>query len=230
MKSSNRSGPADGPGPGRRNREAWLTEMGHCILPLFRGWDMGRFRVTCGWPSRGGTGRRLILGQCFGAESSKAGFHEIFVSPLIDGSLEAAGTVCHEMAHVAAGVEAQHGPRFMKVCRGVGLTDGKPSTAMPGDALNAVLRRHVLALGEYPHDAIVPRMKLVKPSADVRLGCPGCGCLVVMSGRWFTEVGAPTCACGTKMVVRERRRKAKGTRAEAKGETKGTRAKGAEDH
>src|SRR5262245_3291211 len=120
------------------NREGWLTEVASQVEPFFVGFKLDPYRVTCGWPSRNGLGRRMRrVGECHGSKSSKAGIHEIFISPLLDKPLEVAGTLCHELAHAAAGIDAAHGKDFVKVCKHVGLTRGKPTSVMPGERLNA---------------------------------------------------------------------------------------------
>jgi hypothetical protein len=97
-------------GPGKMNREAWLNELAKLAVPVFSGYQLKPYRLTCGWPSKGGMGRRSRrVGECHSLESSKGGVHEIFISPLIDESLEVGGTVLHELAHVAAGITAGHG-------------------------------------------------------------------------------------------------------------------------
>jgi hypothetical protein len=134
--------------------------------------------------------RRKVVGECHALESSKAGVHEIFISPALDQPLEVAGTVCHEMAHVAAGIKAGHGQGYRKVCKSVDLTKGSPTNASPGPVLTERLHRIVESLGDYPHMALVPVVKLVKrPKTAVTLACLNCGCRVRISLKWLDEVG-----------------------------------------
>lgn len=183
------------------NREAWLTELAAQVVPLFKGFVLKPYRVTCGWPCKGALTRRARrIGECHALESSKGGVHEIFVSPLIDTSAEVAGVVCHELAHVVAGIPAAHGSKFVTVCRSVGLTSGKPTSVMPGPVLAEQLQKIITKLGNYPHTALVPRASVVsKPATSTGLACPACGCRISISLRWLDEAGAPTCACGTLM-------------------------------
>jgi hypothetical protein len=182
------------------NREAWLNELSKLIHPLFKGFTMRPYRLTCGWPCRGGLGRRRrVVGECHALESSRAGVHEIFVSPTLDKPTEVAGVVTHEMSHVAAGIEAGHGKGFVKVARHIGLTKGRPTSALPGPRLGEKLARFVHSLGTYPHDAVLPALKPCRPRTTVTLSCSGCPCKVVMGLKCYQEVGAPTCACGRKL-------------------------------
>jgi hypothetical protein len=181
-----------------KNREAWLTELALQVQPIFRGFRVAPYRVTCGWPSRGAVGlKSRVIGQCHGAQSSKGGFHELFISPVLEEPLQVAGVICHEMAHVVAGVEANHGAGFVKVCKHAGITGSKPKQAMPGPKLNDDLKKMLESMGDYPHAAIVPQFKeVVKPPSSFSLVCSECGCKVTMSAKWIEEVGPPTCFCG----------------------------------
>jgi hypothetical protein len=186
-------------------REEWLTELSRRVLPVFKSWTMAPFRVTCGWPCRGGIARRRkVIGECHALESSKGGFHEIFISPSLDQPLEVAGTVCHEMAHVAAGISAGHGQGYRKVCKSVDLTKGSPTNASPGPVLTDKLHKVVDALGDYPHMALVPVLKSIKrPITSVTLTCASCGCRVRIALKWLDQVGPPVCGCGGSMVFGE---------------------------
>ncbi len=180
------------------NREAWLTAVAEGMRPLFKGMSLAKFRVTCGWPSKNPLGRnRRVVGQCFATECSRLGIHELFISPLLEKPDEVAGTLCHELAHVAAGVKAAHGKGFVRVCRHVGLTCGKPGNVMPGAALAAQLAEVTARVGTYPHSALAPvQVERPKVKSVVGLECPECQCKISISVRLLERCGAPTCACG----------------------------------
>lgn len=183
------------------NREGWLTEMAKRSEPLFSGFKLAAYRVTCGWPVSGGIAiKKRTVGQCFCSTVSKGKVHEIFISPLLETVEDVAGTLLHEMAHVAAGIPAGHGGRFTKVCRQVGLVKGKPTNAMPGDALAERLLKLAEPLGKYPHTAIVPRIKekKIKPP-PIKLECD-CGCKVSMTFKDAQTFALPTCGCGIPFV------------------------------
>jgi hypothetical protein len=181
-----------------RWREEWLSELAKCVHPAFKGFAMAPYRLTCGWPCRNGLGRRRrAVGECHARESSKGGIHEIFISPVLDEPLEVAGTVCHELAHVAAGIKAGHGKGFVKVARHVGLTRNRPTSAMPSAVLESRLRKILGPLGPYPHSAVLPALKPVKPRTSVKLTCPSCQCVVTIGILNLKSAGLPTCGCGT---------------------------------
>jgi hypothetical protein len=173
-------------------REEWLNELARLVHPLFRTFPMKPYRLTCGWPCRFALGRRRrAVGECHALESSKAGFHEIFISPVLENPIEVAGTVCHEMGHVAAGIKAAHGKGFVKVCRHVGLTKGRPTSAAPGRRLEDHLRKVLDRLGAYPHTAVLPVLKPTRPCTTVKLLCPDCACACSMSLKWLAAAGPP---------------------------------------
>lgn len=182
------------------NREFWLTEMARMLQPLFKGFTLRPYKVTCGWPLTGAIGqRKRTLGVCFGEGWSTDRFHEIFISPLIADPVEVAGTVCHELAHVAAGIDAKHGPVYKRVARHVGLTRGKATQAMPGLRLTDKIKKLIEVAGPYPHSAMKPVLKAAKPSTSVSVRCGECGCVAVLSAKWIATSGPPTCGCGGSM-------------------------------
>jgi len=178
------------------NREAWLTEVAHQCLPIFKGFTIGKFRVTCGWPCTMALSKNRRIGECHGPKSSSDGHSELFISPLLDKPVEVAGVLCHEIAHIAAGVEAAHGKQFLKVCTHVGLTHGKPTSISPGKRLTDRLHEITSKVGKYPHSAMKPMTKkAVKGSSVSVLECD-CGCRITMSNKMLDEYGPPTCTCG----------------------------------
>ena len=188
-------------------REAWLTEIARQMEPFFRGWQLGPYRVTCGWPSHNGLGKKKrVVGQCFAGSNSESGHHELFISPLLDNPLEVAGTLAHEMAHVAAGVEAGHTGTFVKVCKGVGLTKGKPVVAMPNNLLEDQISKLLGKIGPYPHAKLKGVLKEAKPRKNTRVKilCPSCTFTCHTSTKQWASISAPlTCGCGCLMSVEE---------------------------
>jgi hypothetical protein len=183
----------------RSNREEWLSDVASRIEPLF-GMKLEPYRLTCGWPSsRGLASSGRVLGECHASKISRGSVCEIFISPTLEFPLTVAGVVCHEMTHVAAGVDAQHRGMFVRMCKHIGLTKGKPTSAMPGDRLEDKIRKILDKSGEYPHQALVPVVKAAKPKSDTTLECEECGCKVRLSVRWLRLAGPPECGCGGRM-------------------------------
>lgn len=186
------------------NREHWLTEMARLTEPLFKGFSFAPYRVTCGWPCRGATGKARRIGECHYPQQDGKGSHEIFISPTLDEVPDVVGTLAHEMAHVLAGLGAAHGKGFVRVCRHVGLTRGKPGSVGPGESLAAVLAKLSEKLGPYPHVAIKPALRPTKPASSVGLTCPTCEYGVTISRKALEEFGPPTCSCGKAFQPKER--------------------------
>lgn len=186
------------------NREEWLTRMAKLIEPIFKGFAIKPYKVTCGWPSRNATGRTSrAVGECHAIETSKAGVHEVFISPTLDNPLDVAGTLTHEMCHIAAGMQAKHGKDFVSVAKHVGLTKGKPRSVGPGELLEQELARMIETIGEYPHKAIVPILIEKKPRTSVTLICSQCECRITIGIKWLDLSGSPTCGCGGPMAPKD---------------------------
>lgn len=186
------------------NREKWLSDLAKKVEPLFGQFDLKPYRVTCGWPCRGGlTGK--VLGECHSQKSSADGVFELFVTPRLDDPAKVSGVLVHEMTHVVAGIEAGHGRRFDRIRQHVGLTKGKATSAMPGEALAEKLAKLWEPLGPYPHKALVPvpKLKPQKEPSVMSLECGTCGCVIRISRKWHDESGPPTCGCGSKMDPKE---------------------------
>lgn len=188
------------------NREGWLTELALKVEPYFAKFHLAKYRVSCGWPCRGGvSAKRQVVGECHGSKQSKDGTFEVFVSPVLDKPLEVAGTLCHELAHVAAGIDAKHGKWFIKICNVVGLTAGKPRSIMPGKALNEKLDKLISALGPYPHASLGFIVKPAAASTITKLVCAECEFSCTTSLKKLDISGLPTCGCGALMEVESRK-------------------------
>lgn len=182
------------------NREGWLTELADRMRPVFKDFTLGKFRVTCGWPAQMALSpTRKRVGECHGPASSTDGHAELFISPVLAKPIEVAGVLCHEMAHVVAGVKAAHGKGFVRVIRHIGLTQGKPTSADLGPILKARVEKLLSTMGSYPHAAMTPVAKVsIKMKSVTVLECE-CGCRITMSLKMIELYGPPTCACGSEL-------------------------------
>lgn len=184
-------------------REEWLGALVDALRPRFT--ELGhplpeRIRVSCGWPSTGGTSRnRKTIGQAWSPKCSADGTHETFVSPVLGTAEDVGHVLVHELVHHAVGVAAGHKSPFRKLALAIGL-EGKMTATTAGPELTE--RLHALAerLGPYPHarlDGSADRKK--QDTRMLKVTCPGCGCVVRMTRKWLDDAGAPTCACGDAM-------------------------------
>src|SRR3990172_4249446 len=97
----------------KMNREEWLTLAVAAVAEVLRGRGLdvprrAKLRVSPGWPVQN-KGRCDVDGQVFDSGWSPDGTIQIFVSPTIGDGDRAAGTLAHELAHVAIGIGKGHG-------------------------------------------------------------------------------------------------------------------------
>lgn len=181
-------------------REAWLQAAIAQATPTFEqhGYIVPDVRVSCGWPVRGGLGKkRRVLGECWTADASADKLSaQIFVSPAISGIFEPFGvlaTLVHELVHAVVGHKNLHNKIFGKCARAVGL-EGKLTQTNASDALIAQFAVWSVSLGEYPHSQL-DGLSTDKRKQSTRLRkceCPECGYAVRVTQKWL-DIGAPLC-------------------------------------
>lgn len=181
------------------NREEWLQAAVQKLRPVFlgHGYTIPELRVSVGWPSTGGLAKKKrTIGQCWFGSTAADGKPQIFISPLLDSVVESdqgvLATLVHEVVHVAAGKDAKHGPKFVKVMKQLGL-EGKPTATVAGEDLMVRFKTMVEELGPFDHCAIVP-IKENKPQTTRmrKCTCDSCGFLVRLTQKWL-DVGQPIC-------------------------------------
>jgi hypothetical protein len=189
------------------NREAWLQAAIQSIRPIFlgAGYTIPEVQVSVGWPSSGGLAqKKKTIGQCWFGTASADGKPQLFISPLLDNLIEPQGvlaTLVHEVCHVAAGPDAKHGPKFVKVMKKLGL-EGKPTATSAGEDLIVRFAELEKVLGAFPHARIIP-LKLPKTQTTRmhKAECACCGYTVRLSKKW-ADVGAPFCPVPTHGVLK----------------------------
>jgi hypothetical protein len=192
------------------NREEWLQGAVAKLRPVFQshGYEIPELRVSVGWPSSGGLGKKKrTIGQCWFGAMAADGKPQLFISPLLDADVATEGgvlaTLVHEVAHVAAGPDAKHGPKFVKVMKKLGL-EGKPTATIAGAELIARLKTILEELGPFDHSAIVP-VKENKPQTTrmKKCECKACGYVARTVKKWLESVGPPLCPCNKEVMVLE---------------------------
>lgn len=182
------------------NREHWLAELAKSVTEMIEDVaqkKMPNFRVSCGWPSRGGLSlKKPVIGQCWPGMVSKDGTHELFIAPTIAENMLVAGTVAHEMVHAIVGTKAGHKGPFVHVVRGIGLT-GKPTATIPGPEFIKEVDPIIAKLGPYPHTKMVPSGKFTAQTTRLlKVECAmGSGLSVRMTRKWLDQEGPPICPC-----------------------------------
>ena len=162
-----------------------------------------KFRVTCGWPSRGALSEKnKRFGECFSPDCSKDNTHELVISMYLDDPMEIAGVLAHEMIHAIVGVECGHKGPFRKLALEIGL-EGKMTATVPGEAFKEKVNSVLKELGEYPHSQVdVPQLSRKKQSSRlVKVTCSCCGYTVRITQKWLRDMGAPLCPLHSPMEV-----------------------------
>lgn len=183
------------------NREDWLKQLSERLNTLMFAGKMPKYRVSCSWPSRGGTGAaKKIIGQCFAPSASSDNTTEIFISPSLDDDMEVAGTLAHEMVHAVVGIPAGHGKAFRKLALQIGLT-GKMTSTTEGPEFKKALAPILAELGKYPHAQLNVRGQLKKQGTRLIKAECTCGYTVRITRKWLNELGAPHCPAHGEMGV-----------------------------
>lgn len=165
--------------------------------------------MSCGWPSvRPLSKKRRAIGECWAHAACADGTFQIFISPVLSGSVEVAATHVHELGHACIGPEHGHKTAFKKFCRALAL-DGKPTATFASPELEALINTLLPSLGQYPN-ATLDSLSLERPGGKkqgtrmVKIECPSaeCGYTARTTKKWLAK-GLPTCPCGTLMAAPE---------------------------
>lgn len=173
------------------NRESWLLRAIDCFRPTFEaaGAPLPEIiRVSSGLPASG----HDVAGEYHHArERTGEDLHYIFLSPLMDSTIEVLDVLVHELCHAAIPT-AGHGPAFARLARSLGL-EGPSRDAAAGSQLIARLRGMERDLGRYPHRRFDPTANHEPlPARMVKVECPDCSYPLYTTEEWL-GVGVPTC-------------------------------------
>lgn len=142
------------------SREDWLKRAVRVLRPLLErkaGVKMrARWQVSMSLASN-----KAAIGQCWYEGNSATGQTvNIMICPTHENAWEVLDTLLHEMVHASLPRGTHHGPKFVKACKAVGLTKGKPTEAAAGPELMLLLDRIARHLGTFPHDPMkISRVK-----------------------------------------------------------------------
>ncbi len=180
-----------------RGREVWLAAAVTKLRPFFssHGFEISdALRVSCGWPSVGGTapGKRRI-GEAWSSTSSRDKHFEIFISPALDKPAEVLAVLVHELVHVAVGLECGHKGRFPMYARSVGL-EGRMTATYPSDPLRERLNDLAGKLGKYPHGSLdgMTNGRKKQKARLIRASCLTCTYTIRAAMTWLL-IAVPTC-------------------------------------
>lgn len=194
--------------PSPTTREAWLTMLAARMVPIIERRArvlVPPFRVTCGFPSKGGMmgGRTRVRGQCWSAEASEDQTAEIFVSPVEDEVSEVAPILAHELIHAALPGEG-HNRTFQAAARAIGH-EAPFTTSCPTAAFWQWAQPLLGEVGPYPHKRLNARKAVAarKPQKArmVKCACETCGYIVRTTRTWIDTAGPPHCPAHGAMVA-----------------------------
>lgn len=181
-------------------REDWLSQLARMMEATMSdraGVSFPPYRVTCGFPSKGGElGKKTrVRGQCWSAAASDDQHAEIFISPVEDDPATVAAILAHEMLHAAL-PQAGHKRPFQIAAAKIGhkppFTTSEPTPEFMGWAGPLIAQ-----LAPYPHrrlNALAPVAQKKKQTGRMlKCECSQCGYTVRTARKWLEEAGAPIC-------------------------------------
>ena len=186
-------------------REQWLERGLRLIYErVFKAagvtWDIDTVRVSCSWPGGGSSFKRI--GECWPRGMSSGGFSEIFISPKISHGIDALDILTHEMVHSSDDCKSGHKGHFVRVCKLIGLTKGKPKSASAGEELLVILKGIVEDLGVeldtiYPHARLDLSARKKKATYLIKCTCldDGCGATWRMTQSWIDRASLDGLKC-----------------------------------
>lgn len=186
------------------NREQWLSAG---IEALREHFEQGGYmfpklvRVSVGWPRSS----RKAIGQCWKRSASKDGTSQVFISPAVASGVDALDVIAHELVHAALDCEHGHTGEFIKACKKLGVTKGKPTCAGAGPELRAKLEQIAQQIGEYPHAQLSPIDLKKQTTRLLKVECKECGYTARVTSKWLDNAGAPLCPCNEEQMQVDRR-------------------------
>lgn len=173
-------------------RERWLTNLAEALNTAIFNDGMPKYRITCGFPSRGGLGKvKQVIGQCWNPSASEDSTTEIIMTITESDTMLIAATVAHEMIHAIVGTEAGHKKPFRDLAIEIGL-EGKMTATVAGEKFKEAAEPILKALGDYPHAALNGNTLKKQSTRNLKAVCNQCGYVVRTSRKWL-EQGAPLC-------------------------------------
>lgn len=179
-------------------REDWLQEaITYIEKDLFKpaGYKLPKVRVSCGLPYSRGS--KTTIGEHWAPTTAGDKVGSIFISPIIDDSVEVLSTLTHELVHASVGNDAGHGAKFRKCALAVGL-EGKMRSAGADKETQSYFESDIIkVLGRYPHSRlnINKRPKKKQSTRMIKMSCGDCEYIVRASATAISTNGPVICPC-----------------------------------
>jgi hypothetical protein len=196
------------------NREAWLKKVGTAMVPHIERFakeatgspiKFKQWRVSCGWPSKGGLpgNKRRVRGQCWDSSVSGDSNCEIYISPVEAEAREVADILAHELVHALLGTAIGHKAPFPQIVKAMGL-HGKPTATFAGPEFWTWAGPILEKAGEYPHAALSPRNRgKVAKTYLIKATAPCCGSVLRLTQKVIDNSGLPLCGCSGEAISYE---------------------------
>ena len=186
-----------------KTREEWLNVVLHKhVAKLFQGKAGVTLptdaKVSVGFP--GGGSSRKRIGECWTRSASSIGVNEIFINPVITSPAMMIDVLVHEAIHAADDCKSGHKGFFRKTAKAVGL-EGKMKSTHAGAELRVWIERVIAVMPKMDYGSLDLGGRKKQTTRMVKVVCPSpdCGCVVRMTQKWLSTVGAPRCGCGEQM-------------------------------
>ena len=181
---------------------------------------LDKIKITCGWPSIGGTGARSRrIGEAWHPSASAAGEYHVFINPSqveISGADGVGGILYHELCHVSNyfmypdDMKIGHGAKFRQCAKAIGL-EGKMTATTAGESLVKEIDKIHAKLGDYPHAKLdfqsgkkqgTRMIKCHCPSPEVECRNDKDKTYTVRTTRAWLEPATPICpVCNIEMIA-----------------------------
>lgn len=201
-------------------REQWLNNAVTSVRGIFHanGYPLpDHIRVSCGFPLTRARSLYRKVGDHFAPDASDDATHQIFISPVLDDSVEVLGVLMHELSHAVTG--SAHGTEFKNCVRKVWL-EGKPTETKVGAEFRSNFAPILESLGMYPHAKLnvasnykpqSTRMlkavchTCVERNDDGSVALTASGAIksqyTIRLSKTWADSGLPTCKCGNQFVL-----------------------------
>ena len=188
-------------------REQWLNNAVTSVRGIFHanGFPIpDHVRVSCGVPSKRARSLYRNVGEHFSPDASEDATHQIFISPVLDDSVEVLGVLVHELTHAVTG--SSHGTEFKHCARKVWL-EGSLTQTKVGAQFRSNFAPILESLGIYPHAKLnvassykVQGTRMIKATCHEDNGSltgGECGYTIRLSNKWAInskgETTTPDC-------------------------------------
>jgi hypothetical protein len=193
-------------------REQWLNNAVTSVRGIFHanGFPIpDHIRVSCGFPSKRARSLYRNVGEHFSPDASEDATHQIFISPVLDDSVEVLGVLVHELTHAVTG--SSHGTEFKHCARKVWL-EGSLTQTKVGAQFRSNFAPILESLGIYPHAKLnVASSYKVQSTRMLKAVCGTCvihapdgsvkSQYTIRVSKGWADKGLPTCQCGTQFVL-----------------------------